>query len=335
MAEVQQSGPLVGQNFTDAVWRALFGGEPAIVGDTDGTAYDLTLPPASDSVELGSASIESKAVVGGFGHAIPAGTTQSLEIPASSNPTVGRTDLIVVRLDPTAFDTEPGPVRLHRLAGTEGSAARPAYDQGPPGAEDMPLYAITRKQGEALTQADVVDLRVRSGPHLLAKSGVSPFPSMPLGSTATRNGITYRRDLSATGSPTWVSTIHPLEVLTGLAATASAESGWQRQSSCRLVRHGDYRSLLLVARRTTTTTSNGSGGLGDAGVVRLHGQDRPPAGTPMAAYVKSTGGATYMAGVHVSGNYGLVVLNSTLPNITIGPAGPDDTLRAFASWYVA
>lgn len=335
MAEVQESGPLVGQNLTDSIWRGLLGDEPAILGDTSGTAFDLTLPPASDSVELGSEEHDSLARVGGFLLKIPAGTTQSLEIPASTNPTTGRTDLIVARLDPTAFDAAPGPVRVHRLAGTEGSTARPTYDQGSPGGEDLPLYAITRKSGQALTQAGVVDLRVRTGPHILAEPGVSPLPSMPLGSTATRDGITWRRDLSVTGSPTWVQIIPRVEVLTGTAATSSAEDHWARHSECRLIRQGNFRSLLLVARRTLTMTSHAStGGLGDSGVARLHVEDRPPAGTPMAAYIKSTSGASYMAGVHVS-THGRVALNSTAPGITFGPTGPDDTLHAHASWYVA
>lgn len=333
MAEVQTSGPLVGDPFTDATWRAILGGEPAIVGDTNGSAYDLTLPPASDSVELGSASIQSTSVVGGFAHIIPSGTTQSLVIPASSNAVAGRTDLIAVRLDPTTYTTEPGPVRLYRIPGTEGSATPPSYDDTPPGVEDLPLYAITRVQGQALTQASVTDLRVRTGPHLLAEPDVSPFPSMPLGSTATRDGITWRRDLAANGSPVWVATSYPQVVLTGTSATETAADHWARQPSCRLVRQGNWRSLLVVARRTQAMSASSSGGLGDTAIATILSQDRPPAGTPMAAYLKSASGDTFMAGVHVS-NAGLIVLNSTLPNVNFGPY-QDDTIRAFGSWFTA
>lgn len=205
MPELQEeAGPLLGQNFTDAVWRAIFGAEPAIVGDTDGTAYSATLPPSSDTAEFGSASIESRSTVGGFGHAIPAGTTQSLEIPPSSDATTGRTDLVVVRLDPDNFTTVPGPARLHRIPGVEGSSAWPAFDGGPPGVEDMPLYAITRRSGQALNQATVVDLRARTGPNLVIPAGQSLPTNVPLGTRARRGVQDFSREL-VSSTPTWVN----------------------------------------------------------------------------------------------------------------------------------
>lgn len=338
MAEVQQAGPLIGQNFTDATWRAILGGEPAIVGDTNGSAYNLTLPPASDSVELGSTSIQSTAVVGGFAHIVPAGTTQSLVIPPSTDASVGRTDLISVRLDPTTYTAAPGPVRLYRIPGTEGSAAAPSYDDGPPGVEDMPLYAITRKLGEALTQADVTDLRVRTGPHLLTEPGVTPFPSLPLGSTATRDGIDWSRELDSGGSPVWVERHRPVERLLGLDATQEAADNWQRQTGCEMVRDGEWRSVNLVARRsgsTVSSTSNGNFNTGDLRVMRLHSTDRPVRDTPVSAILRTaTGGNTYGAGAYID-SAGWLVIVSTNPNLSFGPSGPLDTVRVQTAYYRA
>lgn len=213
----QESGPLAGQNFTDTTWRALFGGEPAIVGDAIGDAYTLTQPPSTDDVTLGSALRDSTSVVGGFVHRIPAGSAQALTIPASSNASFGRTDLIVVRYDPS-YTTVPGPCRLYRIPGVEGSSARPAYNASPPGLEDMPLYAITRKQGEALNQASVVDLRVRTGPSLVVPAGASVPASVPLGTRLYRDGTVYQRALVDL-APAWV-TISKLGTVAPVTTTA-------------------------------------------------------------------------------------------------------------------
>lgn len=204
MAEVQESGPLVGENFTDAQWRALFGGEAAIVGDNDGSAYKLNLPTGSDVVEIGSTTQESTAVVGGFSHRIPAGATQSLTIPASSNAAVGRTDIIAVRLNQGSFTTAPGPVRLVRVPGVEGSAAAPSLNQAAPGVEDMPLYAVTRKQGQSLTQAAVRDLRRRSGPSLYVPANAALPGQVPLGTRAYRDDVEYLRYLNSSGTVEWL-----------------------------------------------------------------------------------------------------------------------------------
>lgn len=230
MAEVQESGPIIGLPLDDDTWRSLLGDEAAVIGDTDGTAYGITLPPASDSVELGSATIDSTARVGGFLHKIPAGTTQSLNIPASTNAPIGRTDLIVARLDLATWGSaSPGPVRLYRIAGVEGSAAVPTYDPVTPGVEDLPLWTITRKQGQALTQASVTDLRVRSGPSLLVPTDASLPSNLPLGSRARRDGVEYAREMVAS-LPQWepvnVTGVRPLYVrgrTSGLAMPANTQ----------------------------------------------------------------------------------------------------------------
>src|SRR5690606_18573611 len=203
MADVQQSGPLVGENLTDETWRAIFGADTGITNDRDGTAFGLTLPPTGDDVEIGSATQDSTAVVGGFVLRIPQSTTQSLTIPASSNGGNGRTDLIVLRLDLDNFtDDDPGPVRLHRVGGVEGSTTVPSPTVGTTGVLDLPLFAITRKLGQPLASAAVSDLRARMGLMYDVPNG-APLPAFaPLGARASRGPSVWRRDVVGTaGSP--------------------------------------------------------------------------------------------------------------------------------------
>lgn len=335
MGEVQEAGPAVGQNLTDAHWRILFGDEPGIHADTDGTAYEMTLPTSSDIAEVGSPNIDSIARVGGFFHRVPAGTTQSIEIPPSIDAAAGRTDIIAVRLDPTWADGV-FPVRLYRIPGTEGSAALPVYDQSPPGVEDLPLWGVNRKAGQSLNQASLTDLRMRTGPNLLAAEGLT-FPSMvPLGTRATRGGATYRRDLAA-GAPTWIKDVYEQTVLTGLAATASAGTGWQRQSDCRLVRLGNLRWLHLVVHRSgsTLTSNSTTGGIQDQLLASLNGIDNPPSGVAVttSGRVRDAGGNTYAATGHVTAA-GNAYLNWMAPGVSIGPSSPDDSIRLDACWFV-
>lgn len=334
-ALAQTSGPLTDDNFTDAQWIAEFGYNAGIVGDTDGTSYDITLPPATDTVEIGSATIDSVSVVGGYEHNIAAGTTQSLEIPASTNPTIGRTDLIVVRFNNSTFTTDPGPCRLVRIAGTEGSAALPSHNTTQPSPVDLVLYAITRKQGEGLNQAIVVDRRPRSGWNYLVPAG-APLPqTAPLGARATRDGITYRRDFDG-ATVDWIQETWPTVVLEGTAATQGPFANWQRQASCEMTRNRDRREAHLVARRSDETVTASSNGdfTTDLRVMQLHEADRPVHGTPVAAIVKSaTGGNTYAAGAFI-GSDGWLTIVSTNPNVPLGPGGPDDTVTAHAVWKV-
>jgi hypothetical protein len=203
----QESGPLVGANFTDTQWRAILGGEPGIVGDVDGSAFNITLGAGTDDALLGSSTQDSVAVVGGFMHRIAEDSTQAVTIPPSTN-VVGRTDIIAVRLDAGTYTSAPGPCRLVRIAGVEGSAARPSMDEAPPGVEDFPLWAVTRKgngtTAEGLNQAAKVDLRRRTGPNLLVPASESLPPNVPLGTRAARGDEVYRRRLSTGGTAEWV-----------------------------------------------------------------------------------------------------------------------------------
>lgn len=339
MAEVQEAGPLVGYNFEDEVWRGLFGAEPAILGDYDGSAFGITRPPTGDTVEIGSASIDSNLMVGGFLLRIPAGTTQSLEIPASTNAAAGRTDLIVARLAPASYTTPPGPVRLYRIPGTEGSGDRPSYTDVPSGSgiEHFPLYAINRKQGQALTESIVTSMRIRTGPHVFVDPGVFTFPSMPLGSTATRDGIDWSRELVA-GTPTWVEKWREPVRLTGVAATADVTEFWERQDGCEMNRDGKWRSTMLVAKRKSpsfTATSNGDMPSGKVAIMRLHPEDRPPRQITASAQVRANStGSDFQAGCFFDTD-GWVYLTSTNPNIPIGPDGSfSDTFRCQATYYI-
>lgn len=317
MPATELSGPLPPEQFTQTLYSRHHGTEYGIRGDTDGSAFGITLPPASDEATFGSATVDSICKVGGYPLIIPKTTPHSLEIPpALTGGTTGRTDLVVARFAPATYTTAPGPVRLHRIAGTPGSLTVPAHIAG----TDLPMWAVRRRQGEALNQAIVTDLRSWTGIPTLVKSG-APLPlTAPLGARATRDGITYRRDFVG-AAVDWVQENWPVEVLTGLAATESAASGWQRQSTCRLEREGKRRWLHLVVTRgpgeTTITSSDRGAFSSPVGLATLHGQDRPPSGTLVGAIGRAlpvTGGVTYTAS-GLASSTGSVAMIGTAPDI--------------------
>jgi hypothetical protein len=286
-ALAQTSGPLTGDNFTDDQWITKFGYDAGITGDTDGTAYGITLPPAGNDVEIGSATIDSAAAVGGYGHGIPAGLTQSLDVPASTNPTIGRTDLIVLRYS-SAFSTDPGPVRLHRIPGTEGSAALPSHNTTQPTPVDMVLYQITRKQGQGLNQATVVDRRSRAGWHYLMPAG-APLPqTAPLGATATRAGSKFRRDFVGT-SVDWVLESAPRVVLAG-TATASDGADWEVLAASRLSRDGVKRWANLIVNLAGDPVNPAPDADGERRVARIAPTDYPAAPVALAGFAENTAG---------------------------------------------
>ncbi|MCZ2837132.1 hypothetical protein [Modestobacter sp. VKM Ac-2985] len=195
----QVSAPLVNEQFTDAAWRDLFGDEPGVVGDLDGTSYNINLPPDSNVALIGSPTQDSLSRVAGFSHKIPAGQLESIVIPEAPGST--RTDLVVVRYDPANNDA-PGPCRLAIVTGT--SAGFPAYDSSAPGVEDLPLWAVTRKADEALSQATVRRLYPRLAPLLNLPLGALLPTSSPLGTLVRRGQLTYVRELDTSGVPTWI-----------------------------------------------------------------------------------------------------------------------------------
>jgi hypothetical protein len=337
----QTSGPITGENFTDQMWRDLFGAEPAIVGDVNGTAYQMVLPPSTNDVQIGSPSQDSLAVVAGKAHKIPAGETVPLTIPASTHAATGRTDLVVLRFDPTLSGDAPlGPVRLHRVAGVEGSSALPSYDGGPPGVEDLPLYAVTRKQGQSLNQAAVKDLRVRSGPNLLYVAGATASGNTPIGSRMTRDGVVWRRDLSG-GQPEWVrETPLPPSVVSSFG-NANNSRGWTVASTAedsRLVRDGDERDLYLELRRAggPAVTSSSTGHVPNVDIFQLTtAGDRPPREVPVVFKYVDDAGADFPGLATILKN-GWIELNSLMPSSEIRVAGINSwSIRLHAHWSVA
>lgn len=211
----QSSGPIAQgtdaeRQFTDVLWRDLFGDEGGVVGDRDGSAYKVTLAPDSDVAQIGSTTQDSVARLAGFAHRIAAGQPEPITIPAASG--VARTDVIALRYDP-ANTGAPGPVRLTRVAGT--TSAVPFYDDAPPGIEYLPLWAVTRTPGQALSQATVRQLFTRMAPTLTLPAGATLPPNSPLG-TRLRVGTTeYIRQLGGGNVAAWVNT-----------APASTATGW-------------------------------------------------------------------------------------------------------------
>lgn len=200
----QSSGPIsqgtnAERQMTDVLWRNLFGDEAGVIGDTDGTAYNITLPTGSDVATIGSATITSLAKVAGFSHAIPAASPEGITIPAASGAT--RTDIIALRHDP-AYTGALGPVRLVRIAGT--TVATPTYDDAPPGIEDLPLWTVTRAVGQALSQATVKRIFPRLAPTLTIEAGASLPTNSPLGTVLLQNGIQFWRVLDSNSVPVWL-----------------------------------------------------------------------------------------------------------------------------------
>jgi hypothetical protein len=317
MAEdAQVSGPLPLQKFTRDLWTKHFGRRQGIEGDTDGSAFGITLPAGSDVAEIGSPTVESVALINGFPVVVPQGTTQSVPIPPSlTGGANGRTDLVVARYS-TTFNTAPGPGRLHVIGGTEGSLAVPTYNPR----TDLRLWSVRRRQGEGLNQAIVADLRSWVGASILVAPG-APLPiSAPLGTRATRDGSVWRRDRDGS-SVQWVLEYEPPEIITNpLTATMDVADGWSRMANTSLERDGRWRIGTFTVRRTgAAIESNSRGGLGDIAIVQLHPSDRPIPGTPIPAYAPATNNGTTQAGVHVSGAW--ISLDSLPPNTEISNPG--------------
>lgn len=340
MAEVQTSGPLVDENFTDQEWRAVHAGYSGIVGDADGSSFGLTLPPSTDVAELGSATQPSRCVVDGFEVEVAEGATQSVTIPASSGGgTNGRTDLIVARFNPAGYTTPPGPVRLVRVAGTEGSLTRPAAVYQPNGIRDVALYAVRRRQGESLNQAIVTDLRPRIGNiYDVPVDGTLPAHA-PLGSRASRGGYLYRRD-TVSGSVGWVEEARPPEVIEGITAVALPGEGFLRQDGSRLVRGGDPegkdRFLKYVVWKGSPARNPNPAADGQLWVGTIHDQDKPigPDQTPLIGWAIDQGGTNRAAMGYIAPN-GQIWWSWASVNSPFGADGRDKTLVLTGSWKVA
>lgn len=338
MAEVSLSGPTVDQDFDSDTWQAANADESGIVNDWDGSAFKLTRPSSGTEAQIGSDTLTSVAIVGGYGIRIPEGLSQTIDIPVSTNAVVGRWDLIVARYSDAWLSSTPrGPVRIHRIAGTEGSDELPDWDNRPyDGIEDVPLHAIRRVQGTTLLDSEWRDMRVRIGKSIYVPS-TGKLPGASLGSRAAKGDVEWSREM-VSGSPAWVEKWRAPERLTGVDATADVTDYWERQSGCEMNRVGNWRSTMLVAKRkdpSFTATSNGDMPSDNVPVMRLHLEDRPPHQIPAAAQIRANAtGSSFGAGCHIDPD-GWVYLTSTNPNVPIGPDGPfSDTFRCQVTYYI-
>jgi hypothetical protein len=331
MAEVQLFEPEFNEIFTDRGWRAAFAGRTGVVCDTNGSAFGLTLPAEGSTVEIGSPSIPSRLVVDGFGLEVPAGTTQSLSIPASaSGGTTGRTDLIVGRLT-----TGPVDLQLHRIPGTEGSLALPAASYSATGTRDLLLYAFRRRQGEGLNQAIVTDLRPRIGHHYLVPAGGTLPGSASLGDHATRGGTVYRYDFVGS-SPDWVEEWRARTVLTGADVVQSPGEGFLRRDGSRLVRDNTSRDFTYTVWKGFPARNPNPAEDGALIVGKLHDQDKPisPDQVALSGWAIDEGGTTRAAMGYVAFN-GDVVWSWASANTPFGADGRDKTLVLHGTWQVA
>lgn len=342
MAEVQESGPILDLNFTNEMHIASRVDGVGIAGDYTGNGFALSLPSGSDVATIGP----GYAQVGAHGYRVPSSQVQDIEIPASTNSAAGRTDLIVLRYQASWDEEAPGPVRVHRIPGVEGSGSRPSPDSTFGVGDtvlDLPLYAITRVEGDTLDQASVTDLRIWKGQTLRVPAG-SPLYAAPLASRLVRDGSIYRRDLAG-GSAAWVLESSPPVTLTGTSATANPSDptngntsrGWLRRGGSRMIRDGQWRWLHMESYKGSggrLTSVQSSGAHADQHLAGLHAQDRPPVIVSASARVVDINGSTSWAGAHVTSGGG-IYLNSWAPGITIGPAGPDPTVIIDAVWRVS
>jgi hypothetical protein len=312
----QSSGPIAQgttaeRQFTDIQWRDTFGDESGVIGDLDGTSYSITLGPAADTISVGSSTQDSRAVVAGFGHKIPQSTPESLTIPAASGST--RTDLIALRYDP-AYTGLPGPVRLVRIAGSSSSI--PAYDASPPGVEELPLFAITRAVGGAITAATLSRQFPRLAPVIDVPSVATLPTSSPLGTIARIGTAIYHRRLNPT-TPAWVlDDARPQGFYRSGSPGVSISAGGGAQTGI-----GGITGLSnLVVNRTgnfvlnaSFRAGNASGGAAASGTVLIDGSQ-----VGAVAVARMDGEASVVGMVTLSAGSHTIALREDASGGTIG-----------------
>lgn len=199
----ESSGPKVGINFSDAMFSQIMARLDGIVGDTNGSAYALTLSTTDNTASLGPGN----SVSGGFGHSASGATQIPGGIPAVVGSNTTRTDIIAIQYDPSD-STDPFPCQIQRVAGVEGGsapslAAASAGGATPAGGALLPLWQVTRASSQALSQATVVDLRRWTGPTWVIPAG-APLPvTATLGTVVRKANLTWIRTLQ-NGAAAWV-----------------------------------------------------------------------------------------------------------------------------------
>lgn len=294
---------------TDVLWRNLFGDESGVIGDTDNSAYTILLSTGSDTAFIGSVTIDSLAKVAGFSHRIPVGQLEPISIPPASGS--ARTDLIVLRYDP-AYAGALGPVRLVRIAGT--SASVPAYDDAPPGIEDLPLLTVQRTPGQPLSQAVAHRVFPRICPVLSIDSD-APLPlNSPVGTRIRKGTQEYIRTADPGGTPVWTPDDPPV---TGRAATAAAPF----QSVTGFLALTDTLGFKHYCGYLKNVGGLNGNAIAGQTLLILPPEMRPPA-TRLFVIPVNSGQLT----VHVDFNPdGFVRVARNVPNVTI----PDGALWGF------
>lgn len=242
-----------------------------------------------------------------------------------------------------------GPAYTSIVTHVLGNASRavPTVVQTP-GTNDTQWLALCRiTTADALVQ-DVVDLRLIStegGGNYevysdLAMNQLNDAIGVRVYRADTTSGHVpsfYERIASTAGALSWKNLYEPDAELAGTAATDVAGTGWARQATCRMVRQGKHRSLILEVNRTggvaNAFQANDKGGLGEQHLATLHTVDRPPSGNvvPLVGRVRdsSDSGATYGVFGHIT-SAGLVYLNSMLPNVAVTSG---DQIIVTGEWY--
>ena len=195
----------------------------------------------------------------------------------------------MARLNLSAFTTAPGPVRLFRVAGTEGSLTPPTatYDQD--GIRDEVLYAVRRRQNEGLNQAIVTDMRRRLGYNYDVHRD-APLPAnAPLGSRCSRSGTVYRRDVVGS-TIDWVEEWRARSVLTGSSLVAQTGEGFDVRPASTLTREALKRTLNIIVGLSGSPWNPNDEVDGERRVIRLATSDRPPIDWALVGIAQNTAG---------------------------------------------
>lgn len=232
------------------------------------------------------------------------------------------------------------------ISAVAGSTARaiPALTTSDGGSLDQDPIALCRVTNSSTLIQEVVDLRVIStegaGFYVVHSDLAQNRLDDVVGAEVYRTDVKrfYKRIVDPNGVKSWKNMDWPDEELSGTAATSVAGPGWARQTSCKMVREGKHRSLVLDLNRTggvaNAFTSNGKGGLGDILLAELHSVDKPPSGVvvPLVGRVRDESASpspTYGCFGHITSD-GDIYLNSMLPDVTVS-AG--DQVIVTGEWY--
>lgn len=252
----------------------------------------------------------------------------TLDLPAPS----GSAQWFLVGLKRWTVDPAPGGTYLSELVYVAGTASKavPAVDQiaGDDDTQWIALCQVT--SGETAVQL-VEDLR------LVATEGSSSYVCYSslamdqlndaVGSQIYRADLDthYKRVSSTTGVLSWKNLKTEFDtydtILTGTAASLGPGSGWNRQSTCRMVRKGKMRwgyFELERANNASTITSDTRGGGFVSQLVELHQADKPHYEVPLAGRITTAAGNNFHASATATAGAS-VNFFSMAPNLSAAP----------------